>query len=147
MRKSVWLHKLKESQFIILEAKWSSSFRVGEYDFNWLDLSEILYSVIFGCINYLLRNITTRKPIAILKLLTVKARQNIPLLSYVMNGNAKIQLQRRLYDKIVSILIFLIFNVTIIFLLLLATPTQTVLLEIIPSPNKKWIIFARELSM
>ena len=147
MRKSVWLHKLKESEFIILEAKWSSSFRVGEYDFNWLDLSEILYSVIFGCINYLLRNITTRKLIAILKLLTVKARQNIPLLSYVMNGNAKIQLQRRLYDKIVSILIFLIFNVTIIFLLLLATPTQTVLLEIIPSPNKKWIIFARELSM
>ena len=147
MRKSVWLHKLKESQFIILEAKWSSSFRVGEYDFNWLDLSEILYSVIFGCINYLLRNITTRKLIAILKLLTVKARQNIPLLSYVMNGNAKIQLQRRLYDKIVSILIFLIFNVTIIFLLLLATPTQTVLLEIIPSSNKKWIIFARELSM
>ena len=147
MRKSVWLHKLKESEFIILEAKWSSSFRVGEYDFNWLDLSEILYSVIFGCINYLLRNITTRKLIAILKLLTVKARQNIPLLSYVMNGNAKIQLQRRLYDKIVSTLIFLIFNVTIIFLLLLATPTQTVLLEIIPSPNKKWIIFARELSM
>ena len=147
MRKSVWLHKLKESEFIILEAKWSSSFRVGEYDFNWLDLSEILYSVIFGCINYLLRNITTRKLIAILKLLTVKARQNIPLLSYVMNGNAKIQLQRRLYDKIVSTLIFLIFNVTIIFLLLLATPTQTVLLEIIPSSNKKWIIFARELSM
>ena len=147
MRKSVWLHKLKESQFIILEAKWSSSFRVGEYDFNWQDLNEIFYSVIFGCVNYLLRNITTGKLIAIFKFLTVKARQNIPLLSYVTKENAKIQLQRRLYDKIVSILIFIIFNVTIIFLLLLDTPTQTVLLEIIASPNKKWIICARKLSM